>query len=321
MERTDELKERIRQQPLNDRLEESRRRIGDMCSKGRCPKMTIPVQYDDDDFYINTTLSDAQATIAALEETILKMGENAAVVAKDAMAAKEQVAALQARVQELEAVLAGDLELTKLHYEPGKPLELQAKHPLIAVMAASMAQMCDDMKAENYVEVQFNHHEKGHFILTVQKMFHPTPHQLRQKAESQLTQRTAECDALKLVNDTHMKTVMKLSHIVEQQTAELEAAKRDLGRAYESEKSMDRIMRIEEASSRVMIDRLRAELERVRGERDNLQLQVHVYQNGDAKNNALAQDIERWRVEYVTQHRQGGDYSHHSAFDEYGEHR
>ena len=42
-----------------------------------------------------------------------------------------------------------------------------------------------------------------------------------------------------------------------QRTAELEAAKRDLGRAYESEKSMDRIMRIEEASSRVMIDRLR----------------------------------------------------------------
>ena len=40
--------------------------------------------------------------------------------------------------------------------------------------------------------------------------------------ESLLTQRTAECDALKLVNDTHMKTVMKLSHVVEQRTAELE---------------------------------------------------------------------------------------------------
>ena len=39
---------------------------------------------------------DSQATIAALEETILKMGENAAVVARDAMAAKEQLAALQA---------------------------------------------------------------------------------------------------------------------------------------------------------------------------------------------------------------------------------
>lgn len=42
--------------------------------------------------------TDAQATIAALEETILKMGENAAVVAKDAMAAKEQVAALPVAV-------------------------------------------------------------------------------------------------------------------------------------------------------------------------------------------------------------------------------
>ena len=42
------------------------------------------------------------------------------------------------------------------------------------------------------------------------------------EAESQLTQRTAECDALKLVNDTHMKTVMKLSHVVEKRTAELE---------------------------------------------------------------------------------------------------
>ena len=89
-------------------------------------------------------------------------------------------------------------------------------------------------------------------------------HEKLTTVQATLTQRTAECDALKLVNDTHMKTVMKLSHIVEQQTAELEAAKRDLGRAYESEKSMDRIMRIEEASSRVMIDRLRAELERVR---------------------------------------------------------
>ena len=75
MERTDELKERIRQQPLNDRLEESRRRIGDMCSKGRCPKMTIPVQYDDDDFYINTTLSDAQAIIAALQSEVKDLKE------------------------------------------------------------------------------------------------------------------------------------------------------------------------------------------------------------------------------------------------------
>ena len=73
MERADELKERIRQQPLNDRLEESRRRIGDMCSKGRCPKMTIPAHHDDDDFYINTTLADAQAAIAALQARVQEL--------------------------------------------------------------------------------------------------------------------------------------------------------------------------------------------------------------------------------------------------------
>ena len=50
--------------------------------------------------------ADAQATIAALEETILKMGENAAVVAKDAMAAKEQVAALQAERDEYKTMYA-----------------------------------------------------------------------------------------------------------------------------------------------------------------------------------------------------------------------
>ncbi|MBX3121366.1 MAG: hypothetical protein KF784_20125 [Fimbriimonadaceae bacterium] len=49
---------------------------------------------------------------------------------------------------------------------------------------------------------------------------------LCQEAQSQLTQRTAECDALKLVNDTHMKTVMKLSHVVEQRTAERDCARR-----------------------------------------------------------------------------------------------
>lgn len=80
MARTDELKERIRQQPLNDRLEESRRRIGDMCSKGRCPKMTIPVQHDDDDFYINTTLADAQATIATLQARVKELEEITKVI-------------------------------------------------------------------------------------------------------------------------------------------------------------------------------------------------------------------------------------------------
>jgi chromosome segregation ATPase len=37
--------------------------------------MTIPVQHDDDDFYINTTLADAQATIAALQAQLNEQSE------------------------------------------------------------------------------------------------------------------------------------------------------------------------------------------------------------------------------------------------------
>ena len=45
------------------------------------------------------------------------------------------------------------------------------------------------------------------------------PSELKDRAE--FTQRTAECDALKLVNDTHERPGrMKLSHVVEQRTAE-----------------------------------------------------------------------------------------------------
>jgi len=67
MGRKDELEARVRETPLSERLDDCRTRIGRMCSEGRPPRMTIPVQYDDDDFYISTTLSDAQATIADLQ--------------------------------------------------------------------------------------------------------------------------------------------------------------------------------------------------------------------------------------------------------------
>ncbi|MBA5872010.1 MAG: hypothetical protein GDA68_18735 [Nitrospira sp. CR2.1] len=191
--------------------------------------------------------------------------------------------------------MAGDLELTKLHYEPGQPLEFQAKHPLIAIMAASMAQMCDDLKAENYVEVQFNHHEKGHFILTVQKMFHPTPHQLRQKAESQLTQRTAECDALKLVNDTHMKTVMKLSHVVEQCTAELEAAKDKVQFLEKKNRNLldssNMVLKVK-ADQDVRLDDLQAELERGRG----LVRALPAYKDISVSHRIDENDYESWHV-------------------------
>ena len=51
-------------------------------------------------------VADAQATIAALQDTIIQMGGQAAVLAKDAMAAKEQIAALQAERDEYKTMYA-----------------------------------------------------------------------------------------------------------------------------------------------------------------------------------------------------------------------
>ena len=100
-------------------------------------------------------------------------------------------------------------------------------------------------------------------------------HEKLTTVQATLTQRTAECDALKLVNDTHMKTVMKLSHIVEQQTAELEAANKrihDLECQHQDLCLRNQILRdrpdlpVERASFHAEVVRMQAELERVRGE-------------------------------------------------------
>lgn len=62
MSSLDELEEKVRQSgSLVERLNACRDRIGKMCSERRPPSMTIPVQWSDDDFFIDTTLKDAIA--------------------------------------------------------------------------------------------------------------------------------------------------------------------------------------------------------------------------------------------------------------------
>ena len=53
------LEARVREEDLLTRLEKCQAMIGKMCSEGRAPKMSIPVQHTDEDFYICTTLRDA----------------------------------------------------------------------------------------------------------------------------------------------------------------------------------------------------------------------------------------------------------------------
>lgn len=66
MRTVEDLEKQVRDSAtLKERLEICRALIGKMCSEGRPPKMTIPVQWYDDDFFIGTTLKDA---IEALEK-------------------------------------------------------------------------------------------------------------------------------------------------------------------------------------------------------------------------------------------------------------
>ncbi len=64
------VESQIRHNPLLERLEESRRRIGKMCSERRPPRMSVPVDPDDDDFFISVTLQDAVKRIIELEGQI-----------------------------------------------------------------------------------------------------------------------------------------------------------------------------------------------------------------------------------------------------------
>lgn len=59
----EEIEKRIRETPLKERLERSMSMIGKMCSEGRPPKMSIPVEWYDEDFFIITTIKDAIAQL------------------------------------------------------------------------------------------------------------------------------------------------------------------------------------------------------------------------------------------------------------------
>jgi hypothetical protein len=69
-ERLIALEARVRETDLLTRLVESAEMIGKMCKAGRPPKMTIPVQPTDEDFFICTTLRDAAGLVADLNDLL-----------------------------------------------------------------------------------------------------------------------------------------------------------------------------------------------------------------------------------------------------------
>ena len=64
------LLDRLRQVPLETRLQVSMDMIGRMCAERRPPRMCIPVQWDDEDQYITETLQDALDKIVRLQDEL-----------------------------------------------------------------------------------------------------------------------------------------------------------------------------------------------------------------------------------------------------------
>jgi len=74
-DKAEELRMRLREIPLTERLTQIPDRISKMCSQGRPPRMSIPVQWDDDDWFITYTGKDAEARIAEVEGALRKIAE------------------------------------------------------------------------------------------------------------------------------------------------------------------------------------------------------------------------------------------------------
>jgi hypothetical protein len=55
----EKLEIQIRETPLPARLRLCSAMIGKMCAEGRPPRMSIPVQWNDEDVFISTTIADA----------------------------------------------------------------------------------------------------------------------------------------------------------------------------------------------------------------------------------------------------------------------
>lgn len=69
------LQDRLRFVPLTERLARIPALVSAMCCQGRPPKMTVPVQWDDDDVWIITTVRDALLRLAELEAQIKAKAE------------------------------------------------------------------------------------------------------------------------------------------------------------------------------------------------------------------------------------------------------
>jgi hypothetical protein len=97
---------------------------------------------------------------------------------------RSRVAEKDAEIERLTAAMTGDATLAGLHYDQhgGAELDIGLSHPLVALMADALAKMIGN---HNYVEMRMTHRETGDpYLILCQHLARPTPHELRQRAES-----------------------------------------------------------------------------------------------------------------------------------------
>lgn len=85
-------------------------------------------------------------------------------------------------IERLNGLLSGDASLVSAI--PGDHgLDMGIKHPLVALMADSLAKMVD---GNNYVEMSMSHQQTGDsYTISCQRQSRPTPHELRKRAEEE----------------------------------------------------------------------------------------------------------------------------------------
>lgn len=86
-----ELNARIREVPLLERLDRSNSMIAKMCSERRPPKMTIPVQWYDEDYFICLTVKDAKESLASNQAQIAALREKLDALSKQAQEVIDQM--------------------------------------------------------------------------------------------------------------------------------------------------------------------------------------------------------------------------------------
>lgn len=83
-----------------------------------------------------------------------------------------EIESMRREIVRLRALLAGDFAISRLHYEAGKPLEIEARAASLGALAAVCRYFLGD--SPNYVELAFED-DLGRLTLTIQRADGETP--------------------------------------------------------------------------------------------------------------------------------------------------